>query len=299
MGDSGTREADRPRPAVSVIVPFSGSGAAAQAALRSLLELELGPEDEILFVDNSEPAVVTEYDGPATVVRAGGERSSYYARNVGAERARNRWLLFMDADCTAVDGLLDRYFDPRPDDRTGILAGELLGDGSQSSLAARWTRSRRGRRTSKEEDLGPRPAGATGNLLVRRRAFEELGGFHKGIRFSADIELCWRAQDLGWQLEHRADALATHADPERVRDLMRQASAYGAGRRWLARRYPDADPRRAVASMGRSVLGAVAWTLAGRLEQARFKLLDLLWAACFWAGYLTRSNRAPRRDPRR
>jgi GT2 family glycosyltransferase len=282
------------RPAVSVIVPFGGPGAA-RAGLASVAALELEPGDELIIVDNSDGESHPAAAEPGlTVLRARELRSSYYARNFGAEHATTAWLLFIDADCRPESGLLDSYFATPPSDRAAVIGGEILGEDSQDAPAARWTRSRRGRRTTRELALGPHPAAATGNMLVRRAAFDEVGGFHEGVRSSADVELCWRLQDRGWQLEYRPSALVHHRDPERIGELARQAARYGAGRRWIAHRHPRARPhtKDLVPPLTRSLAGVAWWTLTGRFERARFKLLDLLWSVSFWSGRLALTNSA-------
>jgi len=281
---------------VSVIVPFAGDAIAARATVEAFAALELGSGDELIVVDNTQAETVPIAGGARlTVLRAGEQRSSYYARNVGAERSANPWLLFADADCRPAADLLERYFAKRPHERAGVVAGEILGEESQRSLAARWSRSRRGRRASRELELGPRPAGTGGNMLVRRAAFEQVGGFHEGIRSTADVELCWRLQERGWLLEYRPEAIAHHLDPERVRELARQAARYGGGRRWTHRRYPGTGERaKLVRPLARGAAGAAWWALSGRFERALFKLIDALWAAAFWYGYLGVSNAAAR-----
>jgi len=291
-----TTRAQGERPPVSVIVPFVGDALAARATLERLAALELEPGDELIVVDNT-PSGVVEAAGAAeiTVLRAGEERSAHYARNVGAEQAANPWLLFLDADCRPQADLLERYFEARPGERVAVIAGEILGAESQQSLAARWSRSRRGRRTAKELELGPRPAGTGGNMLVRQSAFEQVGGFHEAFPSTADVELCWRLQEQGWELAYRPAALARHLDPQRVRELPRQAARYGAGRRWARRRYPGTGERaKLVRPLARGGAGALWWALTGRFERARFKLVDMLWAAAFWYGDLTVSTAACR-----
>ena len=41
------------RPVVSVVMPFAGDGAAAAAAIETLLALDLRPGDELILADNS------------------------------------------------------------------------------------------------------------------------------------------------------------------------------------------------------------------------------------------------------
>src|SRR4051794_20802517 len=123
------------RPAVSVIVPFAGSKTEAEKAVVALERLRIRPGDQVIVVDNSpgEPRP----DGIAEWVSAPDLMSSYYARNVGAEHARNDWLLFLDADCEPEPDLLDRYFDTPIGEGVGAIAGGVR-PASMDTRAARY-----------------------------------------------------------------------------------------------------------------------------------------------------------------
>jgi GT2 family glycosyltransferase len=280
------------RGTVSVIVPYVGDASGAADAIGRLGHLELGEGDEILFVDNTPQGVVgAQSSDKVAVVHAPELRSAYHARNAGAERARGEWLLFLDADCVAPPSLVASYFEPAPRDDAGVVAGELIGDDTQHALAARWSRSRRGLRTAQERNRGPAPAGVTGNMLVRRAAWDEVGGFPGNVRSDADVELCWRIQHAGWRLEPRPNALVVHRDPERVAAIWRQAVGYGAGRRWTEQLHPGSGQQPPLLRpLARSIAGFAFWLITLRFEKARFKVLDAIAAAGLWWGYLRVPN---------
>ena len=119
----------------------------------------------------------------------------------------------------------------------GVVAGEARGAEAQTARSSPAGRGRGvGRSPPTSSTLGPRPAGTTANLLVRRDAFEAVGGFCE-VRSDADVELCWRHPGArpGARVPAR-DAIVAHRDPEAVGDVVRQAAGYGAGRRWLRAR---------------------------------------------------------------
>ncbi len=261
--------------------------------LAGLSRLHLEPDDELIVADNTAHGVVRPPAGvEARVVRAPGRRSAFHARNAGAAVATGGWLLFTDADCEPPADLLERLTDPEPGERCGLVAGEAQGSEAQGALLARWARSRRGPIASHQLTLGPRPAGTTANLLVLRDAFEAVGGFCE-VRSDADVELCWRIQERGWELEYRPSAVVAHRDPERLGAVVRQAAGYGAGRRWLRASYgPVAPAPPLVRPLVRALGGALAWALTLRLERAAFKLVDGAVAAASWWGYRFGDNRA-------
>lgn len=282
------------RPAVSVIVPFAGSPADADQMLESLLHIDLEPDDEIIVVDNTGHQIVPNREG-VRVVEASRESSAYYARNEGSETARNPWLLFTDADCKPSPDLLDRYFDAQPADDVGAVIGEVVGDPQQSSLVSRYARSR-GHLSQELHWNSPfRPWGVTANLLVRRAAWESVGGFHEGIRSGGDTEFSWRLQDAGWRLEFRPQALVEHSHRETIVRLARQAGRYGAGRAWVMRRYPSSFERPSLTRrLGRCAAGVFAWTLLLQFERAMFKALDAIYVVSEWTSFWLLSNTPPR-----
>jgi cellulose synthase/poly-beta-1,6-N-acetylglucosamine synthase-like glycosyltransferase len=276
-----------PRPPISVVVPFRGERGAAESLLESLRGLQTNSGDQLIVADNTPAGVVPDPGASGfEVVRVPAPPSARRARNAGAAKASNPWLLFLDADCRPDPELLNQYFSPGPDERCGVIAGEVIGDDSQSESLARWARSRRGRMARYHVESDGRPAGIAGNLMLRREAWDEVGGFEEEARSEADVDLCWRVQYAGWALEYRPGAAVAHRDLTRLADVWRQAWMYGVGKRWLCDRWgPAAEPPRIAAPVVRAVGGAVVWTVAARFERALFKLVDGLVATAGWLGY--------------
>src|SRR5258705_6397368 len=166
------------RPGVSVVLPFHGDAADAAELVKQLSALQLRSGDELLVVDNTEDGVFAARDrsGPVQAVESPVKRSAYAARNVGAERARNAWLLFVDADCRLPPDLLDRYFQPPPPARAGAVAGQIVGARDQPGFVPAYMRSRNHLNQEVLRDHLFRPMAVTANLLVRRAACEAVRG---------------------------------------------------------------------------------------------------------------------------
>lgn len=289
------------RPAVSVVVPFGGAEADVEGTVARLRGLRLREHDELIVADNSLGGCFPVQAEGISVIRAGRERASYYARNAGAERASNEWLLFLDADCTPASSLLDDYFEPVPAPGCGLVAGAVVPAPAQQGLAPRYARSRGHLREdwhARGQPGWPHPSGVTGNLLVRSAAWRELGGFHEGIVSGGDVELSWRLQDAGWEFEWRPEARVEHAHVQTLARMASQTRRHAAGRRWVNRRYPGAFPRpRLAAPLARCGAGALAWAMRGEGERALFKLIDARWHWAGFCGYLWGDNRPARSGP--
>jgi GT2 family glycosyltransferase len=239
------------RPPVSVVMPFAGSAADGRVALQALQRLATAPGDELILVDNRGTAPP---GGPVRVLTANAEHSPAYARNTGADAAAGDWILFLDADTQPPPDLLDRYFAEPIDDRTGALAGAVAPAPGAAGLASSYgtAKSFLSHDVHLAHPFMPRAAAA--NLLVRRAAFDEVGGFFEGVRAAEDTDFSWRLQRAGWALEGRPYAAVTHRYRSRVRELRRQWRGYAAGRAWLARRYDGFEPQPALARAGGRLL---------------------------------------------
>jgi hypothetical protein len=297
------------RPSVSVVMPFAGDAAGARAAADALTALQLDPGDELILADNS--GTVPAISG-VTVVRASGEHSPAHARNAGAEYATGQWILFLDADCRAPRGLIDAYFALPIDARVGALAGEVVPAAVEEALASRYGAAR-GFLSQQQHLAHPyRARAVAANLLVRREAFEGVGGFYEGLRAAEDTDFSWRLQQAGWLLELRPEAVVEHSYRASVKDLRRQWRGYAAGRAWLARRYDGFAPQPAATRAAHRIRGrarrlgrggdelvarSAPQTSAGPLERSRYLTLDTLLAGEELAGFLLSNRPRRHRDP--
>jgi hypothetical protein len=198
-----------------VVIPFAGSAAELDALLARLEPIRLGPEDTLVVADNRREADRRTPAGGVRLVPAPGTRSSYHARNVGAAAGHSPWLLFLDADVEWDGTLLDAYFEPAPEGRVAILAGTIedapLHDRASATAAERYAVAARTMSELNTLDAAGRPPYAqTANCMVRRAAFEAVGGFEDGIRSGGDADLCWRLGAAGWEIGRRAGAHALH-----------------------------------------------------------------------------------------
>jgi GT2 family glycosyltransferase len=277
---------------VSVVVPFLGRREEAVRLLAGLTRLRMRADDELIVADNTARGVVASVAGKSVgMARATAERSSYHARNEGARMAANGWLLFTDADCVPAPGLLDAYFAEPVAADCGAVSGLIVGDPAQRGLLPRYARSRSF--LSVDTGLLGHDAMPAANVLVRRAAFEAVGGFEEGIRSGGDIDLARRLEAAGWVIEHRPGAVVTHRHRERLPGFVGTIARYGAGARWLNERYPGSSPRWSLlCGLRGAARDIVRLAVRGRLESALFRAVDGLGLIAHNLGYLA-SNRAP------
>jgi GT2 family glycosyltransferase len=279
------------RPTVTVICPFHGDAAAGHAALVALAALQLRPGDEVIVADNTPDGILAPAPAPPgiEVVVTDARRQAYTARNEAAARASGDWLLFTDADCVPAPHLIDRYFDHPPDERCGALAGEVVAAPGRGLVAGYG--AARGLLSQAGFLAHPyRPMAVTANLLVRRAAFEAIGGFAEGIRSGGDADLCWRLQAAGWELGHRPGAVVAHAHRDTLGALLHQVARDSGGNAWLETRHPGSRvPVRPVRGLARAAVGSLWFALTLRPRRAAYRVIDGCVIAAEAAG-LRRGN---------
>jgi len=281
------------RPAVSVVVPFAGSPAAAAALATRIAPLELGGDDELIVVDNSiVGAAEAAHDPRAKLVRATERRSSYHARNAGARRARCDWLLFLDADCEPTPTLVADYLAHPIGPAVGAVAGSIRPAAGEGPIA----RHARSRPYLDQATFLAEPRGGfavTANLLVRRSAWRQLGGFAE-VRSGGDVDFSWRLRSAGYAIGYRPGAAVTHRHRDALGPFVRQRLRYGAGERWLARRWPG---RRRLLDIlpaaVRRLAASTALIARGRREAALFSLLDAVAFGAEAAGWALSNQPRP------
>lgn len=267
---------------MDVIVPFKGSPEALRSLRQRLAVLSVRPGDSVLVVDNTprrEP--LGDQTGEVPVIHADALPTPAFARNAGVARGAAEWLVFCDADTAAPPDLLDRYFDPPPGSRTGLVGGGVIDEPAPegASAVARYLHLRgvMGQRDTFDfgEEWGyPK----TANVACRRAAFEEVGGFREGIRAAEDADLTYRLRAAGWEVERREAAAVVHVSRTTLRGLIVQQALWGSGGAWVHSVYPGAVPLVGRAGLFRWAAGT---TLGGLLRAARRRDRDTAILALF------------------
>lgn len=280
------------REPVDVVVPFFGSDEALKRLCARLARtLGLDPRDTLTVVDNR-PTAPPSWRTPdgCLVLPAPQVQSSYFARNVGAAAGVNPWILFIDADVEVPSELLSEYFAGRWDPQTGQVAGGIEDTAEPNpTWVSRYATARGSVAHSTTDDGGPFSYAQTANTMVRRSAFESVGGFSPHLVSGGDADLTFRLVGAGWALARAHHASVFHTNRTRLRDLVRQAARYGAGSAWLEEQYPGFSPGRPFARMVIATtliapLRVLRQVFRGRLDEATYCALDAIVGAAFDVG---------------
>jgi GT2 family glycosyltransferase len=295
-----------PAPLFSVIVPTRDRPDELCRCLERLAGLAPCPGGfEVLVVDDgSARPVEPRLEGfgrrfELTVLRQESSGPAA-ARNHAAERARGRWLAFLDDDCLADPDWLAELAAAAGRHGPGHLLGGTTANGCPDNACS----------TFSElilevllDSAQPVPGGScffrTANLAVEREAFRASGGFDPAFRTSEDREFCDRWLHAGGALSLVPGARVEHRKPLDLAAFVRQHVAYGRG----ARRFHRLRRERGSGRLRVGEGGFYARVL-GRCFRApgRMRLLlpplFVVWQLSNLAGFLLEAAEpAPRRLP--
>jgi hypothetical protein len=202
---------------VSFIVPVKNDAQRLQRCLASVAA-NPGAQREVIVVDNG-----STDESPVVAVAAGARVLSIpykrvaELRNEGARIARGHFLAFVDADHELARSWLAAATDAMRPPEVGA-AGALCVAPEDGTWVQRTYGALRGRTVGREDArwLG------SGNLIVRRAAFEAIGGFDETLESCEDVDFCQRLRDAGWHLVADERLVSIHhGDPGTLGALFR------------------------------------------------------------------------------
>ena len=196
-----------PVPQISVIVPARDAAGTIEATLAALAAQDVDRPYEVIVVDDGSSDDTVEIARGAAGVKVVTQQGAGPgpARNRGAADAAGEVLAFTDADCV-----------PAPDWLRAALAA--IGEADVVQGAVRPVRDVRPMPFDRTISVDGRGGlYETANLIVRRDAFERLGGFEDwlgpvlGKPLAEDVWFGWRARRAGMRVAFAPDAVVEHA----------------------------------------------------------------------------------------
>ena len=247
-------------PDVSVIIPAYNAAATLRDCPAAAQQQRLPPgrSFELLVVDDGStdetPALCRTMGVP--VRRRPSRGGAGAARNSGAAATAGEWIAFTDSDCVPARRWLAALWEAaqRAGPETLGAAGATIGHRSQTP-AARFVDLAGGLDARRHLTHPVFPFAPTGNVLLRRSAFEAVGGFDERFDSYEGADLYHRlARAHAGEVVFEPRAVVLHAHRSSWRAYWKQQSSYGRGYAQLFLRYPGELPwswMRELAAWGR------------------------------------------------
>lgn len=228
---SDPRTEPLPLPTIGVVVLSQGNRMPELVRCLDSVHAQTGVELDILVVGNGwAPAGVPAY---ARTLALPENLGAPEGRNVGAAEVRGELIFFIDDDAwlsdTDVLWHIAAEFVARP--QLGSVQPHLCDE--DGTTMRRWVPRLR---TNHPEQPGPGFTIAEGICVVRRAAFDGVGGWAGNFGFAHEgIDLAWRFWDADWEVYYAGDLRAHHpaTDPARHEVFYRHNAR---NRVWTARR---------------------------------------------------------------
>jgi len=223
---------------VSLVIPGRNCAGTIEKCLRSVVPLlESGELREIIFVndgstDDSEE-IVAGFPGRIITGRGIGAAA---ARNDGIEQTTSEFIWCIDADCIAQNDTLSLLLKGFESDAVAAVGGSL-GNACPDSLLATLVQDEiTWRHTRMPEVVNFL---ASGNVVYRRSAIQQVGGFDESFRWAHDAELAYRFRSTNRELRFRKNAVVLHHHFTKWHAYLFKQAAYAKNRMLLYQRYPQ------------------------------------------------------------
>lgn len=197
--------------------------------------------DDSVAVARAADVKVVELDSATPLSAARGRNAGF--DTLGQDGAAPDFVQFIDGDCEIVPGWIQKAARAlQDDDGLGLVTGwrsEIDRDASVYNQMCDY------------EWHGPTGeiTACGGDMMVRARAFREIGGFNPRCISGEDGELCFRMRKAGWRLLRLPEDMTRHdAAMRRFGEWWQRTRRNGHGMAHVATLHPDfflADRRRA------------------------------------------------------
>ncbi|AZZ92989.1 glycosyltransferase [Hahella sp. KA22] len=213
---------------LSIVIPAFNEEAVIEETLTSIKMSLQDISHEVIVVDNGSTdrtSQIAESLGCQVLVVPGvliGE-----LRNIGAQKASGDILLFNDADVLLTPAWRQAFLRLK-DEIQGqnlIVGGSLQVSDPENMLHKYWFQPLLNKKEGECNYVG------TGNMLVSRRLFDQVGGFSRDLRTGEDYDFCLRARNsCRATVRYVSNLSAIHLGyPEDVGSFFRREQWHGKG----------------------------------------------------------------------
>jgi mycofactocin glycosyltransferase len=230
---------------MQVVIPTRNPDAGRVGELVAALRRQLPDEVAITLVDDASAHAVSAPPG-ASVIHSPRNLGPGGARNLGAHHGQSDLVMFLDDDVNLPEFWLAPAL-AHFDDPTVVAVAPRVRGPEVDRARSWWERSEQ---VKSPLDLGwlPGPVRQGSRIsyvpaaafLVRRQAFQTVGGFDASLRYGEDVDLVWRLVAAGGTVRYEPASVVQHRSRSTLGAWIRQRFHYGTSAAALASRHPGA-----------------------------------------------------------
>lgn len=189
----------------SVIIPFTRTEGA-KKTISSLIGQKTKFSYEIIIVGEKKKG----FKAPIQVKKAESDKKLLpgEARNLGAKLAKGKYLLFIDDDCLAGDGWIEKNIEfLKKRKNIGAVGGRIMGNSKKFfSLCTDYTNfwRQQGNLLRKVNQL------YTASLGVKKKVFLSLGCFNEKVKVGEDVEFVNKLAKNGYLNYYHPEIIVFH-----------------------------------------------------------------------------------------
>ncbi len=233
-------------PFVSIILPVKNEGKNLQNVLASIKKIRYPKNKyEVILVDGGstdDTKKIAQSFRIKFLHNSKGIRS--VACNIGIQAAKGEYLAFTDADCIVPKHWIQGLLKEMKYSAVGSVGGPNITPPNDTTLGAAvgdvfslFTRV--GARQGMQKQTITRVHHNPGcNVLYRKQAITDAGGFDSTLITCEDEELDWRIEKVGYSHIYTPNVIVLHARRSTVRSFYTQAYRYAIGRMQAGKKYP-------------------------------------------------------------
>jgi mycofactocin glycosyltransferase len=230
-------------PAISVIIPTRDRSKSAVECLESIYAQDY-PTDriEVIVIDDGsqDETQILISAFPCTLLTNAENHGQSYCRNLGVQAAKYEIIAFLDDDCVAGKTWLRDLAQFFRWEEIGAVGGYVDGYYHQSRLdryEKEFSLLNLGKqifRSTNDRFFIP-----TCNMLIRKKAYLEIGGIRETLHIGEDVDFCWRMRDAGQQMLYVPSGVVMHKHRNMLRTMLRRRADYGTSEAVLSALHPQ------------------------------------------------------------
>jgi glycosyltransferase involved in cell wall biosynthesis len=242
-------------PLVDIVIPTKNSEETIEDCLSSLND-QTYPKDKyrVIIIDDSTDntlVIAHRFKDTMNIEIVNATLGPSDKRNLGVNLSLGEYIAFIDSDCIADSNWLLRAVECLKDESVGAIGGPNLTPVHDSLLAkssgyifssffgtgplgqARYVCKGETREVQKNDLI-------LCNVVVRKGAYQKVGGFDPRLYPGEEINLFSKLSDMGYKLLYSPDVIVYHKRRPLFGPHLKQIFGYGTGRGQAVRRREDA-----------------------------------------------------------